>query len=226
VAFLGLERRLLERLLKLVQHIAQLGKRLLTRIDFLTCFLAALKLAFTNPSFLYWGLSLVVCMVCMPPCFLHSLQCLLKWTFLETFVCRSSTGSLGSCLALGGSFLARLRIGLFLCAYVLYCLERHEKQTHVYGSHAFLMEVVLILPRVRTHSENVTCQISLGEWNICRCHTGIVACAVVPAGQLCNVVIELLNALYKLMYTNLLGLFGHFGKAVLLLLSHVVGKHG
>jgi hypothetical protein len=62
---------------------------------------------------------------------------------------------------------------------------------------------------VQTHLENVTCQISLGERNICRRHTGDVAQAVVPAGQLHNVGIDLLYVLYKLVYANPLGLLEH-----------------
>jgi hypothetical protein len=81
------------------------------------------------------------------------------------------------------------------------------------------------LPLVRTHPENVTCQISLGEQYICRCHAGIVAWAVVPAGQLCNVGVELLYALYELTYANPLGLLEHIGKVAFLLLSCVVWKH-
>ncbi len=87
------------------------------------------------------------------------------------------------------------------------------------------MKVVLILLRVQTHLENVTRPISLGEQNICRCHTGIVAQAVVQAGQLRNVGIELLYALYKLTYANPLGLLEHIGKVVFFLLSRIVWKH-
>jgi hypothetical protein len=118
-------------------------------------------------------------------------------------------------------------MGLFLCTHALDCLERREKLTHVHGSHALLVEILLILPPVQTHLENVSHQISLGEQNIHRCHTGIVARAVVPAGQLRGVGIELLYALYKLTYGNLLGLIEHVGKVVFFLLSRViVEKHG
>ncbi len=87
------------------------------------------------------------------------------------------------------------------------------------------MQVVLVLPLVRTHPENMTCQISLGEWDIHRHHAGIVARAVVPAGQLCNVGVELLYALYKLAYANPLRLLEHIGKVVFFLLCWVIGKH-
>ncbi len=70
------------------------------------------------------------------------------------------------------------------------------------------------------------CQISLREQNIHQCHTGIVAWAVVPAGQLRNVGVELLYMLYKLTYANPLGLLEHVGKEVFFLLSRVVWKLG
>jgi hypothetical protein len=53
-----------------------------------------------------------------------------------------------------------------------------------------MLSIALILPLVQTHLENVTCQISLEEQNICRRHASIVAQAVVPAGQLREVDIE------------------------------------
>ncbi len=79
---------------------------------------------------------------------------------------------------------------------------------------------------MQTHSENVTCQVSLRLRNICGTHTRIVTWAVVPAGHLHSIGIELLYVLHKLMYANSLGLLKHIGKVVLLLLSLVVGKLG
>ncbi len=96
---------------------------------------------------------------------------------------------------------------------------------HVHGSHALFLQVVLILSLVQTHPENVTCQISLGEQNICRHHASIVARAVVPAGQLRNIGAELLYKLYELMYANSLGLLEHVREVVFFLLSCVVWKH-
>jgi hypothetical protein len=61
--------------------------------------------------------------------------------------------------------------------------------------------------------------------NICRHHISIVTQAVVSAGQLHDVGIELLYALYELMYANPLGLLEHIGKVVFFLLSCVVWKH-
>jgi hypothetical protein len=136
------------------------------------------------------------------PMFLAQLARLLKMDFLGSLLHDSSTGLLGSSLVLVSSFLARWRMGFLRGTYVLNTLERNLKRTHVHGSHALFLQVVLILPLVRTHPENMTCLISLGEWNICQHHAGIVALAVVPAGQLRNIGIELLYALYELTYAN------------------------
>ncbi len=116
-------------------------------------------------------------------------------------------------------------MGFLQGTYALNCLKRSLKRTHVHGSHALFLQVVLILPLLQTHPENVTPQISLSEWNICQCHASIVAWAEVPAGQLRDVGIELLYALYELTYANPLGLLEHVGKVILFMLSCLVWKH-
>ncbi len=158
--------------------------------------------------------------------FLAQLAGPLKTNFLGNLLHGSSTGLLSSCLVLVlRSFLAGLCMGFLGGTHAPNSFEKSLKRTHVHGSHALFLQLVLILPLVRTHPEKVTCQITLGERNICRRHTGDVAWAVVPAGKMCNVGIELLYALYKLAYANPLGLLEHIGKVVLLLLSCVVWKH-
>jgi hypothetical protein len=146
--------------------------------------------------------------------FLAQLAKLLKTDFLVSLLSGSSTGPLGSCLVLVSSFLAGWRMGFLRGTYMLNSLERSLKRMHVHGSHALFLQVVLILPLVQTHPENVTCQISLKERNICWRHTGNIAWAVAPSRQLHNVGIELLYMLYKLMYANPLGLLEHVGKVV------------
>jgi hypothetical protein len=137
--------------------------------------------------------------------FLSQLAGPLKTDFLGSLLRGSSTGPLASCLGLVRSLLAGLRMGFLGGTHALNGLERSLKRAHVHGSHAHFLQVVLILPLVQTHPENVTCQISLSEWNVCRHHTGDVAWAVVPAGQLQDVGVELLYALYKLAYATLWG---------------------
>ncbi len=147
------------------------------------------------------------------PIFLAQLARLFKTDFLVSLLCGTITGPLGPRLILVRSFLTGWLMGLLMGTYTLNSLKRSLKRTHVHGSHTLFLQVVLVLPLVRTRPENMTCQISLGEWNICRRHAGIVAWAVVPAGQLCNIGIELLYELYKLAYANpLLGLLEHVGK--------------
>ncbi len=159
------------------------------------------------------------------PMFLAQLARLLEMDFLVSLLCGTITGPLGSCLVLMRSFLAGWRVGFLMGTYALDSFEKSLKRTHVHGSHALFLQVVLILPLGWTHPENMTCQISLGERIICRRHASNVAGAVITAGQLHNVGIELLYMLYKLAYANPLGLLEHFAKVVLLLLSCVVGKH-
>ncbi len=136
------------------------------------------------------------------------------------------TGLLGSCLVLVRSILAGWRVGCLTDTYALNSFERSLKRTHVHGSHTLFLQVVLVLPLVRTHLENVTCQISLREWNIHRHHASNVAPAVISAGQLHDVGVELLYVLYELAYVIPLGLLKHVGKVlVIFLLNCIVGKH-
>jgi hypothetical protein len=157
--------------------------------------------------------------------FLAQLARLLKTDFLVSLLRGPSTGPLGPCLVLMRSFLAGWRMGFLRGTYVLNSFMRSLKRMHVHGSHALFLQVVLILPLVQTHPENVTRQISLGERNICWHYSSIVAQAVVPAGQLHDVGAELLYALYELTYANPLGLLEHIGKLVFFLLSCIVRKH-
>jgi hypothetical protein len=73
--------------------------------------------------------------------FLAEVAMLLSASFLGDSGHRLCTMSLVSFLALVGSFLARLCIGIFLRTYALYSLEKHKKQMHVHGSHIILMKV-------------------------------------------------------------------------------------
>jgi hypothetical protein len=118
-----------------------------------------------------------------------------------------------------------MHMGFLRGTYTLNSFKRSLKRTHVYGSHTLFLQVVLILPLVRTHLENVSCKIILGKRNIHQRHASIVARAVVPAGQLRNVGVELLYTLYKLMYAIPLRLLEHIGKVVFFLPSCVVWKH-
>jgi hypothetical protein len=219
-------RSLLWSLLQLVQFLTQLGKQLLSWIGFLICLLGGTESSFHHSVFLVPATVLGGMRGMHTSIIFSKFAGLLKTDFLGSLLRSSSTGPLGSCLALLRSFLAKLRMGFLRGTHAFNSLETSLKRMHVHGSHPFLVEVVLILPLVWTHPENVTCQISLHEWNIPRCHTGIVAQAVVLAGQLRNVGIELLYALYKLMYANPLGLLEHVGKVVFFLVSCTIGKHG
>jgi len=82
--------------------------------------------------------------------------------FLGTYLFRDSgtlsTRSLCTLLLAVRSFLVARRVGLvgsFLPPYALDSLEELKERTHVGRRTTFLVKVVLILPRVGTHSENV-----------------------------------------------------------------------
>jgi hypothetical protein len=223
--FLRLVRSLLKSLLQLVQFLAQLGERLLCWIGFLTCLLGSTEIGFCHPVFLILAAIFGSMHSMHVPIFLAQLARLLKTDLLVSLLCGTINGLLGSCLVLVRSFLAGWRIGFLRGTYALNSFKKSLKRMDVNGSHTLFLQVLLILPLVRTHPENVTRQISLGEWNICRCHASILAWAVVPAGKLHDIGIELLYALYKLTYANPQGLLEHIGKVVFFLLSCVIWKH-
>jgi hypothetical protein len=95
------------------------------------------------------------------PKFLAQLARVLKMDFLRSLLCGTITGLLGSCLILVRSFLPGWRVGFLVVTYALNSFERSLKRTHVHGSHTLFLQVILVLPLVRTHPKNVTCQISL-----------------------------------------------------------------
>jgi hypothetical protein len=150
---------------------------------------------------------------------------LLGASILGDFNSSFSTRLLVSFLALVGSFVTRLCAGRFLHTYVLYSLETHMKQTHVHGSHAFLVEVELVLPRKQAHPENVACQVSLGEQDICRSCVWLDTWALKPAWQLRDEGFELLHMLHKLMHADALGFLDHVCQVVPFLLNRIVGGH-
>jgi hypothetical protein len=157
--------------------------------------------------------------------FLAQLRRLLKMDFLVSLLRGTITGLLGSCLVLVRSFLAGWCVGFLMGTYAFDSFKRSLIRMHVHGSHTLFLQVLLVLPLVRTHPENVTCQISLGEWNIFWRHASDVVCAAIPAGQLRDIGVELLYTLYKLTYANPLGLLEHVGMVVLLLVSCIVREH-
>jgi hypothetical protein len=173
---------LLESLLQLVQFLAQLGERLFCWIGFLTCLLGSAEIGFCRPIFLVLAAIFGSMQSMRTPIFLAQLARLLKTDFLGNLPRGSITGPLGSRLVLIRSFLAGWLMGLLVGTYTLNSLERSLKRMHVHGSHALFLQVVLVLPLVRTHPEYATRQISLRERHFCRRHAGDLAWAVVLAG--------------------------------------------
>jgi hypothetical protein len=151
---------------------------------------------------------------------------LLGASFLRDSDSSISTRLLVSFLALVGSFLSGLCIGLFLRTYALYSLARRKKQMHVHRRYTFLVKVELVLPCKWAYPENVTCQVSLSERNICQNCGRLDTWAIESAWQLRNVGVELLHMLHKLTHADVLGFHEHVHQVVPFLLSRVVGEHG
>ncbi len=165
---------LLKSLLQLVQILAQLGKWLLGWIGFLTRLLGGMKSGLCRIIFLVLvSIFGSVCSMCTS-IFLSQLARLVKTDFLVS-LCGIITGPPGSCLVLVQSFLARCCMGFLVGTYTINSLKRSLKRMHVHGCHTIFLQVVLILPLVRIHPENVTHQISLQQRYIHQLHAGNVA---------------------------------------------------
>jgi hypothetical protein len=148
----------LENLLELVQFVAQLGKRLLRGIGILSAFLSGAEIGFVRSVFLETTAITSIVRRVHAPMFLAQVA-----MFLGTYLFRDSgtlsTRSLCTLLLAVRSFLVARRVGLagsFLPTYALDSLERLKERTDIGRRTPFLVKVVLILPRVWTHSENVT----------------------------------------------------------------------
>ncbi len=121
----------LDCLLELVQFLAQLCKRLLCRIGFLSAFLGSAEISFFHSIFLIPMTIFCAVHGIHAPMHLAEVAMLLGASFLGDSGHRLSTRSLVSFLALVGSFLIGLYIGLFLGTYVLYNLQRGMRSKHM-----------------------------------------------------------------------------------------------
>jgi hypothetical protein len=135
------------------------------------------------------------------------------WAEVVTSPCRSITTTSG--LTSAGCLLTHLASDL----------SQGPQKVCLYSTFVSGLCPVLVLPLEWTHPENVTCQVSLGERNVCWSSCGIDTWAVIKARQLRNVSIELIHTMHKLMHADALGLLEHVRDIVLFLLSHVNGKH-
>ncbi len=148
----------LKHLLKLVQFLAQLRERLLCGIGFLSAFLSGAVIGFFHSVFLKTTAIASIVRRVRAPMLLAQVA-----MFLGTYLFQDSgtlsTRLLRTLLLAVRSFLVTRRIGLFgsfLATYTLDSLERLKERMHIGGSTTFLVKVVLILPPVGTHLENVT----------------------------------------------------------------------
>ncbi len=141
MTFLWFSNLFLDCFLKLIQFLAQLHKRVLCRIWFLSTIPGGAEIGlFHSILLIFTTIFCVMRIMCIMhiPMFLAEVPMLLSAKFLWDSGHRLSTRLLVSFLALVGSFLVGLGIGLFLCTYTLNSLEWHKKQTDVNGSLPFL----------------------------------------------------------------------------------------
>ncbi len=148
----------LQHFLKLVQFLAQLRERLLCGIGFLSAFLGGAEIGFFRSVFLKTTTTAgILCRVRAPMLLAQAAMFLGTYLFWDSGTL--STRSLRTLLLATGRFLVARRVrlgGSFLPTYALDSLERLKERTHVGRRTTFLVKVVLILPRVGTHSKNVT----------------------------------------------------------------------
>jgi hypothetical protein len=138
--------------------LAQLRERLLHGIGFLSAFLSGAETGFLRSVFLKTTTIASIVGHVRAPMLLAQVAMLLG-TYLFRDSETLSTRSFCTLLLAVRRFLVARRVGLvgsFLSTYALDCLEKLKERTHIGRSTTFLMKVVLILPRVGTHSENVT----------------------------------------------------------------------
>ncbi len=114
MVFLRLMGSSLKSLLQTVQFLAQLGKRLLCRIGFLTCLLGGTEVGFQRSIFLILAATLGSMRTMRTPLFLAQLARLLETDFLGNPPHGSSTGPLGSCLVLVRSFFTGWHMGFLV----------------------------------------------------------------------------------------------------------------
>jgi hypothetical protein len=93
-------------------------------------FFAARISAFSDPSFSYLWQSIVLCVVCVPPCFLQRLQCFLVQAFLATLAVHSVLGLLFSFLPLLEAFLLDCVLD-FSCVHTCYIASRDIRSEHM-----------------------------------------------------------------------------------------------
>ena len=149
----------LDHLLKLVQFLAQLLKGLLYGIGFLSAFLSGTEIGFFRSVFLKpTAITSIVHCVCAPM-LLANIPVFLGTSFFWDSGAIVNTRLLRTLFISVQSFLVARNIRFprsFLATYTLDSLKRQKERTHVHRSTTFLVKIVLILPQVRTHSDNVT----------------------------------------------------------------------
>jgi hypothetical protein len=75
----------------------------------------------------------------------------------------------------------RFQFALLLGTDAFNRLQRNEKQAHVHWHHTFLVEIVLVPPLDRAHTQHMSPQLSFHEWEVLGLGAGVHIGAVVEA---------------------------------------------
>jgi hypothetical protein len=174
-------------------------------------FLAARKLDFSFPSFSNLQQSQVLCVVCAPPCFLHSLQCFSKRTFLETQTVELVPGCFFPFSPLLEDLSDFSKVSDLPCSWcrcVQSLLTKSEASACPLASCPSCSCYTGTATGVDTYAvhEPLAQPPCLHERNVLGLGAGICIGAVVEAQHLCDVGVELLYTPYKLAYVDVLGL--------------------
>jgi hypothetical protein len=225
MAFLTFLARLLQHFLEFLDFLSELREVILYGIVFLTAFLSGAEIRLLLSVFLKPTTLMCVVHGKRAPVLLAQVAMLLSKANLLRHMDRSlGTREFLPFLALVRRLLGRFQFALLVGTHMFNRLQRSEKQAHVYRSHTFLVKVVLVLPLDRAHTQHMSPQLSLREWDILGLGAGVRVGAVVEARHLGDVGVELLYTTYKLTHLDALGLLKYVRDIVLFLLSCIDGK--
>ena len=149
----------LDHLLELVRFLALLREGLLCGIGFLSAFLSGAEIGFFRSVFLKTTAIVSIVHRVRAPMLLSQVAMFLGAYLFWDSGTTVSTRLLCTLLLTVQRFLVARRVGFFGSlpdTYTLNRFKRQKKQVHVHRSTTLLVKVVLILPRIGTHSENVT----------------------------------------------------------------------
>jgi hypothetical protein len=128
-----------------------------SRDSFFTTFLSSTETRFFSSIFLILTTFTSRVSGMCAPMFLSQVAMLLKLDFLGNTGRRISTWPFFSFLSVEGRLLGFLIwLALLIGTYAFNSFQRSQKRAHVQRRHAFLIKIVLVLPREWTHTQHMS----------------------------------------------------------------------